>query len=436
MRRALAIVGVFPPFGGAGAIRLVKLFRLLPRYGWSVEVVAPGGRAGWYRDPALMKELGETIVHRVGPRTRFDDLVSALRTTAKDPARAGWRARLLRAVMPPARTLRDLVSVPDEYLLWAAAAWRRARGILNESPFDAVFTSSFPYSCHLVGLALAMRGGPPWLVELRDPWLGHLFRHQSHPWRRPIDALFERQVIARAGGVIAVTPGIARMLEARYGTALHARLGVVTNGFDPADYAVPRSRPEGGRLELLYVGTFEDPVAPPDTILDALDWVLRERPDAAHRLVLRILGGADLRSAEKIRRWNECHPQAGAIVVESFRPHAEATAAMANADALILSVGEGAPWVLTSKVFEYLGSGRPILAIVPDGDCRDLLSRCGGATIFRPREARLFAGEILRALDTEAFRPEIPRDEKAVMAYALPEIAAQLAERLDGVVRG
>ena len=435
-KRLLAIVGVFPPFGGPGAIRLVKLFRHLPEHGWDVEVIAPAGRAGWYRDPELTRELGPTTVHRVGPTRQLGALTSKWRAAAKDPSRSGWWLSLLQRWMRAGRLARDLLSVPDEYLLWAAAALVRARSLLATRRYDALFTSSFPYSCHLAGLGLALAGGPPWLVELRDPWLGHQFRLQSRSWRRPLDAFLERQVIEHAKGVIAVTPGIAELLASQHGEALRARLSVVTNGFDPADFAAPGPRAPGRRLELLYVGTFEDPVAPPDTILAALDGLLRTRPNAAARVVLRILGGADLKSAEKIRRWNERHSSARMVVLEPFRPHAEATAAMVSADALVLSVGEGAPWVLTSKVFEYLGSGRPILAVVPRGDCRELLMRCGGATLFQPDEAGLLAKEILGAIDRGEVKPTLARDEAAIRGYALPSLAQTLATRLDEVARG
>jgi hypothetical protein len=101
---------------------------------------------------------------------------SRLRGAAKDPRRQGRAAALLGRAMRLTRTVRDIVAVPDEQALWAAAAALEARRLLSHGRFDALLTSSFPYSAHLAGLALRRTGGPPWLAELRDPWAGARFR--------------------------------------------------------------------------------------------------------------------------------------------------------------------------------------------------------------------------------------------------------------------
>ncbi|MBI5511328.1 MAG: glycosyltransferase [Deltaproteobacteria bacterium] len=434
-RRLLAVAGVFPPFGGPGAVRMVKLFKHLPRHGWEVDVIAPGGRAGWYPDQSLAAELGSTTVVRVGRTTAASTLATRVRTLAKDHnAQAPW-LQALRLAMRPARRLRDTVSIPDEYLLWATAAWRRGGALARARPYDALFTSSFPYSVHLAGLAIARQTGLPWVVELRDPWRGNSFRRQTRPWRLRLDGWLEALVLSCAREIVALTPGTLSALAGRYPAEIKTKLHLITNGFDPDDYGAAPAPTPGKPLQLLYVGTFEQPLQPPDTFLAALGAMLSARPAIADAVELRVLGGADLASGAQIGAWRDAHPATSMLTLQPFVPHLEATAAMLAADALVLSVAAGAAWVLTSKVFEYLGSGRPIVAVVPDGDCRDLLTRCGGATLFYPGDVAGLAAYLLRAIDDGHRLPTPPQNAQAVRALAWPELAANLAGILDQATR-
>ena len=160
MRRALAIWGTFPPYGGAGAVRAVKLLKYLPRHGWQIDVIAPRGRAGWFVDEDLVAELNGVTVHRVG--RPGSALAERMRAALKDPRRVAAPWRLLSVAGRAARRVRDLLAIPDEYLMWSVLATRLARRLLETQHYDLVWTSSFPYSSHLAGTYVRRRGGPRW----------------------------------------------------------------------------------------------------------------------------------------------------------------------------------------------------------------------------------------------------------------------------------
>ncbi len=401
MRRCLAITGVFPPYGGAGAVRQVKLFNHLRAYGWRVDVVAPRGNAGWHRDAELDEEASELRVVRVG-WPPLPGVLQEVRAVVKDPAHSG--VSLLRSVAGAARHIRDLVAVPDEKVPWAVAAWARARWLLRRNRYDALFTSSWPYSVHLAALALERRSRPRWVADQRDPWVGHLFRAQSAPWRQAVDRRLEAAVVAGADALVVVAASMRQQIRDRYGARAADKLHVITNGYDPADFIA--EGPAGDRFELLYVGTFDSRLTPPDPFLAAIARLLRSEPAIRARLRFRVLGAADLESGARLRRWIAEHDAGDLVRVEGFRGHRTAMAALCGASALALSLAPGAT-VLPSKVFEYLASGRPILAAVPPGDCRAILERCGGAAIADPRDPATIAGHLDRLLagvDTTASR--------------------------------
>ncbi len=419
--RVLAVAGVFPPAGGAGALRLCKLFKHLRAFGWEVDVVAPRDGHGWFADPSLDAEAEGLTVLRAGPPRR--QWLEGTRRRAKDPRR---RAGLLRAVLGPLKRARDLLAFPDERVGWIPFAARRAWQALRERRYDLLFTSSLPYSAHLVGLWLRRHVDLPWFVELRDPWAGHVYRGRGGGLAMRLDQALERRVLERAHAVSVISPAMRRLLEARYGAALSHKLGVLPNGFDPGDFAAPVVRRKSEFFELAYTGSLDGILEPPGLLLPALVQLSQRRPSLFARLRLNIYGGADLRSSAELSRFMERHE--GTVVMHGFVSHLRAVEAMRQADALLLLQAPGAH-VYTSKVFEYLASGRPILAIVGDGDCRALLDECGGAAVVDPGDTEALVSLLGETLAAGALRSAPPRVPQRVERYALPTLASELAER-------
>jgi glycosyltransferase involved in cell wall biosynthesis len=75
--------------------------------------------------------------------------------------------------------------------------------------------------------------------------------------------------------------------------------------------------------------------------------------------------------------------------------------------------------VVPSKTYEYLASGRPILAAVPDGDARDLLAAAGTALLCRPKDVDGIVAAIVEAY------------ERSLSGRPAPSPAAELLSRYD-----
>src|ERR1700742_2258019 len=86
MRRVLIVNYHYPPIGGAGALRGVKLVSGLPKLGYEpIVVTGPGGAHGRWRpeDSALAAELDDVEVHRIpGEEPK--------RRTGLKPRAEGW----------------------------------------------------------------------------------------------------------------------------------------------------------------------------------------------------------------------------------------------------------------------------------------------------------------------------------------------------------
>ncbi len=427
-KRLLVIAGVFPPAGGGGALRMVKLLKHLPRFGWEPRVIAPRGRSGWFADPALLEEVAALETTRVGWPHRGRTL-EGLRRRVKDPE--GSPSWLTTVVRWGAR-LRDVVAVPDEHLLWSTAAAHTALRLTRDHSFDLLLTASFPYSCHLAGLVVRHRRRMPWIADFADPWVGLPFRGQDRGARRFLDARMEGAVLAHADAITLASPGMQRILNQRH-PELRGKLHQLHNTFDAQEFAGTLTPPERSTFEILFVGTFDSRATPPAPIVQGLRGALLRYPNARDRLRVRVLGGADLASARYVR--DQLGESRQLMSFEGYVTHAEAIQAMRRADLLFLSVAPGAHWHLTAKVFEYLASRRPILAAVPAGDCRDLLQRCGGARLIEPGDEEGMVRALGEAIEHGRVEPDSPRNEQAIAELAAIEVARGAAELMDRVAR-
>lgn len=365
----------FPPSGGAGVQRPLKWVRYLREHG--VEPVVLTVRAGAYPvlDPSIEADVpfGTVVVRTPAPdpfglygrltgRSRGEAVAARTGTVGQSEALPERAARWVRANL----------FVPDARVGWVPFAFRAARRLHHEAPFDAVLTTGPPHSAHLVGRALRRRLGVPWTADLRDPWTDIHYADalgRSAAAQR-LDARLEASVLREADALVTVTAPLRDAFAARSGRSV----ALVRNGFDPADFAGPP--PPVGPFEILYTGTLYDV---PGTLLDAMERLRAEGLDVP----LRVVGPAP----EALLAEGERRGLGGLVHVEPAVPHTAAVARMRSAALLLLTVEAWsyAAGVVPGKTYEYLASGRPVLGLgPPDGDAAAVLRDIGGGTMHAP----------------------------------------------------
>ncbi|MBN1541824.1 glycosyltransferase [candidate division KSB1 bacterium] len=362
MKKVLMLCYYFPPLGLAGTQRAAKFARYLPEFGWQPTVVTVKPIAYWAQDPTLLQETATTRV---------------IRTESWDPQR--WLARLRpsQPAGPVAGSSTGVLSFVNEHLLplivqpdakigWKGAVLRTVNRLMREESFDALFSTSPPHSAQLIAAEIKRRTALPWVADFRDSWSGSAVVREPTPWHRRVNLRNQRRVARLADAVIAVTPTIQRQMQ-----ALGARQCLyLPNGFDSADFPVPRRRVDN-RFVLCHCGTITE-FSRPDTLLQAVKRLKQLRPDTAARLVLRFVGH-DLTG--KLNEWiaeNGLHSQVKRC---GYLPHRQALQELVDADALLLIArGRADAAFVPGKTFEYLGSKKPILVISDVPDTLDLLN--------------------------------------------------------------
>ena len=409
--RALIVSYYFPPAGGGGVQRVLKLCKHLPAFGWDVDVLAPDDPKWVAHDPGLAAEIpAGTVVHRARYRGPSDERPAADVLAGAD----GLRGVATRAGLYGRQLL-----VPDPRVVWVPDAARAAVRIVRERSASVVLTTSPPSSAHMIGNLVARRTGVPWIADLRDSWLANPHRRYDRRSVRAKRALLEtmaRRTFAKVSALTAVTETIAD--EARALAPAGTPSAVISHGCDFDEFAGLEHTPSD-RLRILHAGFFFG-VRSPRPFLEALARLLADRPELREVIEARFVGG--FRTAD--RHWAESLGLGAALRIDGFLPHDQALAAMKGADALLLLIpragGLGLS-VLSGKLFEYLAAERPVLALVPpEGIAADLLRSTGFARIADPD-------------DVGAIRAQLEDLVEAWRAGDLGDrpLPADLRERLD-----
>ena len=354
----------FPPAGGGGVQRSLKLAQYLPALGIETHVLAPDDPKWVHRDPELRVPT-QAWVHRaryVGPRAR--------KPAEELRAVEGLERALLQAQVTARRLL-----LPDASVTWNLTAIPAAIRIARREGIDVVITTSPPGSVHLVGAAVQRATGVRWIADLRDPLVANQHRRDDTTAARARQAANERVARLVAGRADAVTCVSEAIAEEVRGLGPRGAVHVISNGCDFDDFAGLEYR-AGSRFRITHTGSFFGK-RDPRPFLQAFH-------DANLDGVARFVG--DFRSTD--REWAASLDLGDRLELVDYLPRAESLRLQRDSEALLLLVpdaGGRGKGVLSGKVFEYIAAGRPILAVVPpDGAAAELVRQTSSGVVVAP----------------------------------------------------
>ncbi len=267
------------------------------------------------------------------------------------------------------------------------------------------------------------------MLDLRDDWLGNPRHHYPTPAHRAAHARLERWAFTQAAGISVISEAMAEAVRARH-PDLAARVRVIPQGFDLADFDPAIQPVPDGTFRLLYTGMFYD-AQRPDPFLRGLRRFLDHTPTA--RVEATFAGHVPDHFAVLVSELGLQH----SVRFVGYRPHHEVAQLQQRADVLWMTVGRraGAEGISTGKLYEYLGTRRPILGLVPEGTARATLRAYGAAWIAEPDDEPAIAAAINSAW--QAWRTDalpVPRAD-VVAAHDRRAIAGAVARWLDALER-
>ncbi|MFA5897133.1 MAG: glycosyltransferase [Thermoplasmata archaeon] len=409
----------YPPIADVGSIRTIKLAKYLVRQGWAVRILSVKNPDVW-RMIGPAEEPPGVEATRTRDLLRLDRLGLAIRkviVSRGDPtlqARAGLGRRGF--VVPEFQA---------GWLLTAAGAMTRlartwgATHLMGTGP---------PFSSLIAAAVAQRRTGLPFLADFQDSWTIHPDTRYPTRVQAAVDGHLERLVWERAAEVTVVTPTIAARYGKRY-PAWSSKVRVLYNGFDPED--LPSAPPtQDGPFRITYTGSFY-PHTPPSTLLAALESLKAAGTVSADRVRVEFLGRPETTVQAEIER----RGLQDLVHLRGFRPLKEAVEAASRADLLYLLIPAHFGEALSDKMFTYLATGNPILAEVPEGECKAFLSEWADRVSFvAPGDVEGMRAAIADAIRRgRATTPVSPKTAAFRGAFSRETQARQLGEVLEAM---
>jgi Glycosyltransferase Family 4 len=391
--------------------------RLLPEFGWDVTVITA--------------QHDGVDAHAVDALAGRAKLLATWSPSKLIPRGLPTPKRGLGAIARTvARTAIRSVLFPDREILWAPGAIRAGARALAETPHDAVLATHGPGSNLVVGHWLARSRHLPLVVDFRDLWSTTTVANFASPVHRAAARKLEQTIVRDASRLIAVAPDMTKELV----TANHldASRGVtITNGFDSDDAARVRdTRTDSAPFRLMYTGSVNmhyDFTSLWRAVKSMADRG-SIRPETCRIEFIGNLALSDVR-AFGIEAFFD---------TKSFVPHAAVFDEFARADALLVleTPGYYARYSYAAKVFDYLLTGKPILALVEaGGNTAQLLAEAGVGYFSHPDDPQQIAAALERVIALKGAPPKrAVWTEPPLAAFDRRTLTHSLAATLDDVV--
>ena len=413
--KVLIVSYFFPPHGGGGVLRTAETARLLAGRGWDVTVVAGPEDGWWVSDESLAGKVPESVNVI---RQRAAGLSALFGMLGRGGCRRESGVRGLKS-------LAAWLPVTDAYAGWSKAAARTA--LTAGFQPDWILTTSPPESVHLAGMQLAERLEARWAADFRDPWTAAIYRGCPTPLHRRWQAAKEGRVVRRADLVISTSEPAAADFRGRYPDQARDKFICLPNGFDPAEFeTLDIRRSFRLPLSLIHAGnlTLDRDIS---ALLEAIRRVNRDG------LVCRLelAGQVADHVGKRVRELD----LGAAVTISGYvpRPGLLAKLAAAHVGLLVEAFRPGAELVVPGKLYDYLGAGLPVLAIVPEGAASRLVDKQRfGLAATEPDPLRL--ENLLRQLveNVKRGRPALrPPDPVRAGQFQRPRLVERLAELME-----
>jgi len=418
MKNVLFIAYYFPPIGGAGVQRSLKFVRYLPEHGFLPIIVTGPGVPGdrWApADEALLEEIPSNIpIYRI--------------QNDAPPPRGSLLGRLERWFAIPSGFSR----------WWINSIIKFGNKACIEKEVKLIYVSMSPFESANAAVYLSNKLRIPWVADLRDPWA--LDEKQIYPTylHRRLEMSRMRSLLSNASAIIMSTPEASAVLKKSFPYFQKKVVVSITNGFDSEDFSRGVAARADTKFRIVHAGTLHtdsgfslkrrrqlhsilggvekdvDILTLSHVVLmGAIEQWVRDDPSVTDKLELIFVGSV----SEADKAYTEKSTAANLIHFTGFLSHIESLNFVRTADLLFLPMFNLPPGkrttIVPGKTYEYMASGRPILAAVPDGDARDWLEQCGTAFVCRPDDVEGMLknirivykawqnGERLRAIDRD-----------------------------------
>lgn len=422
--RVLIITYYWPPSAGSGVQRWLKFAKYLPEFGWDPVIFTPENPDFELKDETLLSEISaQTEVLKFPIWEPYNLFRKLKREKAGDTSKVLEKSK--RSLMDKFGIwLRANAIIPDPRVFWVKPSVNFLLDLVNSGQFQAIITTGPPHSLHLIGLQLHQKHKIPWLADFRDPWSKWEFLDTlpMTSWARRKHEKLEKKVLSKATAISTISPIFQSEMEA----LSNRKVDLLTNGFDEDDLPDDWTKriPSSSSFEIVYTGVI-DAIRNPIPFLEAM------KSSLAHikgNVMLRFVGKVSdgVKTYIQADDWLSAH-----VKLEGYVSHEKVFDFYGQAHLLLLILTDtkNAKGNIPGKLFEYMATGKPIIALGdPDGDAAGILQKANAGKVYAHSDM-----EGIRKFLRD-FEPEVNhRPSPEIQQYSRKNLTKQLSLILDRI---
>lgn len=424
MKKVLIVAYYFPPAGGPGVQRWLKFVKYLPDYGIQPIVYVPENPSYPIIDEDLTREISDKAIVIKKKILEPYSLAAVFSKSKTQKISSGIipgkhkQSWLEKSMI----WIRGNIFIPDARVLWVRPSVSFLKKYMTENHIDTIITTGPPHSLHLIGLHLKAQLPVRWIADFRDPWITIGYHHQlklSNFARRKHEEL-EQQVLGQADDIIVTSKSTGE----EFGKKTERPIHLITNGYDTE--AVPHQKKDT-YFSLAHIGSMlseRNPVM----LWQNLAELLKEIPGFSEHLKIHLIGTVSndvLQTIKSFDLWEY-------VNLVGYVSHQDALVWQRKSQVLLLVEinSKETISIIPGKLFEYMASGRPILAIGPRGsDFSDIVKQTNTGTFFDYSQKDELKSHII-SLYNKYLSGSLDVKAVDVEKYSRKKLTAQLVEVL------
>lgn len=376
-KKILIITYYWPPAGGPGVQRWLKFVKYLPDFGIQPIVYVPENPTYPIIDENLIKEVSDKAIvirHKIFEPYQLASFFSDNKTK-----------KISSGIIPNQKKqsfmdklfllIRGNLFIPDARFLWVKPSVSYLEKYIVENNIDTIITSGPPHSLHLIGLKLKQSIDLKWFADFRDPWttIGYHKSLRLSNYATMKHKMLERKVLNAADTLIVTSKTTKREFEA----ITIKPIAVITNGYDVEKI---EAQTLDLKFSLAHIGSFLSE-RNPMILWESLVELISEVPDFILHLEIKLIGAVSQEVAETIAQFG----LDSYLNNLGYVSHGEAIAHQRKSQVLLLIEIDSTETksIIPGKLFEYLVSNRPILAIGPkNSDFEEIITVTNTGVFF------------------------------------------------------
>lgn len=424
-KKVLIITYYWPPAGGPGVQRWLKFAKYLPDYGVQPIVYIPDIPTYPIIDVNLEKEVSEKVIVVKRPIFEPYQLASFLSKNKTKKMNSGIipnkkKQQFLDKVL---LWIRGNLFIPDARYFWVKPSVSFLEKYIIDNNIDTVITSGPPHSLHLIGLGLKKKLDLKWYADFRDPWttIGYHKTLRLSAFAAKKHKKLESEVLNTADSIIVTSA----TTKTEFRALTTKPITVITNGYD-----VERvdSHTLDSKFSLAHIGSFLSD-RNPLILWESIKELLNEVPSFKTHLEIKLIGAVSQEVLDAISTYklNDYTNNLGYV------SHAEAIAHQRKSQVLLLIEidSEDTKSIIPGKLFEYMVSNRPIIAIGPkDSDFAQIIKTTNTGVFFEYDEKERLKNVILEFYN-QFLKGDLKSNGVGLQKYSRKNLTKDLVDLLN-----